>query len=229
MTAAALLNPDAAGMRTDNGELIGAFTANGTLALVIFGGLFGGIAAGICWAILSPWVPGSGWRRAVLVGPLAMAIGGSFLVRGDNTDFAILEGDALILALLLGLVVLIGISVARLDDLFERRLPRPAQGRFGLTLAYGLVALAGLLFLPLTIGFFFSVAACDCSSPPIYVGWALVVVAAITVLWWAVRLATGRSDPGRGLVRAGRLGVAGAAIAGVFHLIPQLVQILRFA
>ncbi len=229
MTLAALLNPEATGLRTENGELIGSFTVNGTLALVFFGGMFGGIAAGMIWVIMSPWLPGLGWRRRLLAGPLAVALGGFFLVDRGNPDFFILGSDGVIVALLLGLVALVGVTVAWLDDLLDRRLPRPDSQPFNFLILYGVIAGIGLLFLPITVGFYFSMEGCGCSSPPVLVGWTQVFIGAVTATWWALRLATGRLDRPRVLIIAGGLGVAAAAIAGIAHLLPQVVNILSAA
>ena len=68
MMLAARMNPGATGMFTENGELIGAFTLNGTFALMIFGGLLLGLVAGIVWVVLSPWLPASGRAAGSLRG-----------------------------------------------------------------------------------------------------------------------------------------------------------------
>ncbi len=233
MTLAALLNPDATGLRTENGELIGSLTVNGTLALMFFGGMFGGMVAGIVWVIMSPWLPGSALRRRLLAGPLAVAIGGFFLVNAENRDFSILQSDALIVALLLGLIAILGVAVAWLDDVLEVRLPRvdpgPDRRPSNLLLIYGVVAGIGLLFVPSVVGFLFSGEPCDCAFPLVYLGWTLVFIGVVTVDWWAIHVATGRADRPWVLIAAGRLGVIAAAIAGAGHLIPQIMTILSAA
>ena len=57
MRVAALLDPDQHGRLTDNGNVIGAITFEGTLELVIFVGIFGGLAAGVVWVLVRDWLP----------------------------------------------------------------------------------------------------------------------------------------------------------------------------
>src|SRR5215213_7874066 len=45
MRIAAILHPRAVGLTTENGEVIGAITLSGTLALLVFGGLGMGLVA----------------------------------------------------------------------------------------------------------------------------------------------------------------------------------------
>src|SRR3972149_1694060 len=63
MRIAAAVNPDAPGLRTEAGEVVGVVTAQGSLGLLVFGGLASGIVAGIVWVVVSPWIPGTGPRR----------------------------------------------------------------------------------------------------------------------------------------------------------------------
>jgi len=44
MRVVALLNPEAEGTLTDAEEIVGAITMDGTIALVVFGGGFGGLS-----------------------------------------------------------------------------------------------------------------------------------------------------------------------------------------
>ena len=80
MRLAAALNPGATGRSTENGNVIGDITINGTVALVLFGGLLAGLAASVVWVAVAPWIPGRGVRRALLSVPIVIALGGLFLV-----------------------------------------------------------------------------------------------------------------------------------------------------
>jgi hypothetical protein len=223
MRIAAIVSPDARGFRTENGELIGAITANGTFALLLFGGLASGVVAGIVWVVVSPWIPASGWRRWLLAMPVTVALGGFVLVRSDNFDFAVLDSDALIVGLLLVLVALIGATIAWLDEHLDRKLPRPrTKGVFG----YGLIAMLGALVLPFAIGLYMTGEGCDCASPPERTGWALIAVGAATTSWWAIRIGTGRQDPPAALLVIGRVALLAASVLGLAHLVPQVMTIL---
>lgn len=120
MRVAAILHEDAAGIFTENGEVIGHVTVNGTLALMVFGGLVMGLLAGTIWVIVGPWIPGRGLARALLTAVAAIALGTPSLVQRSNPDFVILDHDPLIVALLVGLVGLVGLSIALVDGALTR-------------------------------------------------------------------------------------------------------------
>lgn len=225
MRVAAAVNPDATGLRTEAGEVVGAITAQGSLALLLFGGLAGGIVAGIVWVVVSPWIPWTGPRRWVLAMPVTVALGGSFLVQSGNPDFTILGPDLPIVALLLGLVALFGAAVAWLDDGLQRRLPEPGGHGISLLLIYGVIAALGSLAIPITLGFYFSAGGFGSVSPGL-TGWALLVVGVATVAWWVTRIATGRPERPPALLAVGRIGLAAAVLLGFGHLGLEVATIL---
>lgn len=224
MRIAALLDPSAVGRRTDNGELVGAITVDGTLALLLFGGLFAGIAAGVIWVVVSPWIPGRRWRRWTLVMPIAVALGGFILVGSRNPDFNILGPDAANIAMLLLLVALTGAAVASLDAALDRRLP--AARSMLSVVAYGAVVAVGLAFLPVVVDLYNSLDICACQRAPRQTALALLVVGLATAGSWVYRIATGRPDVPRPLVIAGRVGLGAAVIVGFVHLGQQISLIL---
>ncbi|MEA1902973.1 MAG: hypothetical protein U9N56_05540 [Actinomycetota bacterium] len=57
MLASRLLHPDAAGRITENGARIGEFTVEGTIELILFGGLLSGVFAGVIWVLVKEWIP----------------------------------------------------------------------------------------------------------------------------------------------------------------------------
>jgi len=99
MSIAAIINPNATGLFTENGEVIGRFTLQGTLALITFGGLGASALGAVVWVIVSPWVPGLGARRALLMAPIAVTIGSFPLNESTNSDFLIPGPRPVILAL----------------------------------------------------------------------------------------------------------------------------------
>lgn len=224
MAIIAQFNRDAFGTLTEAGEVIGAFTLQGTLALVIFGGLSAGLVAAILWVVVATWVPGAGARKWLLAMPIAAALGMFLLVDSANFDFEIVGPTWLVLTLLIGLVALTGAATAWLDDRLEHRLPRfgPQPGR-GVAV-YGLIAALGSLALLLTLLAFFD-PAFSSGPTPFGVGPALLVPGVASALWWAIRIRDGRTEPPRALVLAGRLGLLAAVALGFLHLWTEIGRI----
>src|SRR3954452_12277734 len=122
MRVSALLVPSSSGAFTENGNRIGDITAVGTLGLMLFG-LAVGVFAGAIWVVVSPWIPGRGLPRAVATMPLAVAVGSTVLIVGDNRDFLILDHHPAVVAVLLGLIAVIGLLFPLVDEWLDRRLP----------------------------------------------------------------------------------------------------------
>ena len=108
MRLATILHEDTVGLTTENGELIGRISFNGTMALITFGGLGMGLLAGMIWVIVSPWIPGRGMTRALVTALAAIALGTPPLIQRFNPDFFILDHDPVVVAMLVALVALVG-------------------------------------------------------------------------------------------------------------------------
>ncbi|MEK6720734.1 MAG: hypothetical protein AABZ33_08715 [Chloroflexota bacterium] len=227
MRIAALANPDATGLRTENGEIVGAITANGTLALILFGGLAAGLVAGVVWVVIRPWIPGSGLRRVVVTMPIAVALGGPVLVKASNPDFVILGPDGPLVAMLIGLVGVAGAAVATLDGWLDRRLPLPEAHPIRSIVVYGIVAgLGGLLAVPITLATYFQ----SNLRPEAFALMGLAVVAAgvATLLSWIGRITSGEVEamPAPVLPIVGRLGLLVAVAIGGWILLADTSAIL---
>ena len=220
MRVATILHEDRVGMFTENGELIGRISVQGTLALMTFGGLGMGLLAGAIWVIVSPWIPGRGLARARVTAIAAIALGTPPLIQRTNPDFTILRHDPIVVVLLVGLVGLVGFSIATVDGALDARLPR-AIGGFGIsTTVYLVVTLIGLvLILPLTVAILIDQTEYDA---PIRAGWALAVVGACTLTWWLFRL-KGRSAPPKALWVAGTVSLLVAVVLGFVTSLPQIL------
>jgi len=218
MLASRLLHPDALRKLTENGNRIGEFTVDGTVGLVIFGGLLGGVAAGGIWVLVKQWMPASPW----VVGLGATAVGGFNLVQAENPDFVVLGDPRLDLVMLLGLIFAFGVVLALVDRRLEGRLPevRTVASAVGYTLLVGFgapIAVVGL-------GSFTS-AFCFCARPPIWTGVFIWLTGLVTVVWWVMRL-RGADEPPPGLRMAGSIFLALAAIAGTIYLTVDIFEIL---
>ncbi|HEX2469967.1 MAG TPA: hypothetical protein VHK05_05210 [Candidatus Limnocylindrales bacterium] len=223
MRLATILHEDTVGLRTENGEVIGNITLNGTLALMTFGGLGMGLMAGTIWVIVSPWIPDRGLARAFATATAAIALGTPSLIQRTNPDFFLLGYDPIVVVLLIGLVGLVGFSIALVDGALDARLPRSPRAIGISTTVYLIVTLLGLvLIVPLVVAILLDQ---PDYAAPIRAGWALAVVGACTFTWWVLRV-RGRSTPPTSL----RLAAAGSLlIAVVFGFMTGLPHILGAA
>jgi hypothetical protein len=219
MRVATILHEDSVGRLTENGEVIGEITLGGTLALMTFGGLGMGLLAGTIWVIVSPWLPGRALTRAILTALAAVALGTPPLIQRSNPDFVILDRDPVVILLLVGLVGLVGLSIALLDDFLDARLPHPRRSIRVPIAVYLAVTVMGLvLILPIVVDFMMN-------GPEyraqIRTGWALVAVGMCTLTWWVIRV-RGRAEPPRLLRLAGQGSLLVTVVLGVVTTLPHI-------
>ena len=219
MFVSRLLHPEALGRITEGGNRIGEFTIEGSIELLFFGGVLSGLLAGVIWVLVREWIP----KKAALVGLGAVAIGGSFLIEGDNRDFVILRDPRLDLVLLLGLLFLFGVSLYWVDGLLGEKMTDHPQ-TFGIVVYSLMVAMAAPLIVP-TFGHFFTEEFCFCSDPPIWTGVFLTATSLATVTWWVQHL-RGADTPSQTLNTIGTASVALTAIAGAVDLTTEITHIL---
>lgn len=219
MLLSRLLHPDAVGRITENGNRVGEFTVEGTIGLLLFGGLLSGVLGGVVWVLVRQWIP----NQPVVVGLGSVAMGGFFLVQADNADFFILRDPQLDLLLLLGLVFAFGVSIIMVERWLDRRLPDP-PGATSIVLYSIVMALGAPLVVPL-FGNYLSKDFCFCTNPPIWTGVFLIATALTTIGWWVQRL-RGAEAPSKLLQTAGTTSVALAALAGGVHLTREIIAIL---
>jgi hypothetical protein len=228
MRLAAILDPAAVGRNTENGNRIGDITIEGTVVLLIFGGLLIGAASSVVWVAIQEWIPGRGLIRDALAVPIAVALTSFQLVRPENHDFRILESVVPVVVLLLGLVAVAGFAFAVVDGWLDRRLPRASGRRSPAVVAYVLMILAGLPFLILMVRIFlepgFAV-----RDAPVSSGVAVLVVGLVTVAAWVIRIATGTAEPPRALRLLGTGGLAVAVTTGAWLLIGQVTEVIEVA
>jgi hypothetical protein len=221
MRLATILHEDTVGVFTENGEVIGNITFKGTMALITFSGLGMGLMAGTIWVIVSPWIPGRGLARALVTAVAAIALGTPNLVQRTNPDFVVLGYDPLVVVLLVGLVGLVGFSIALVDGALDARLPHPLQGIRISTTVYMIVTLMGLvLIFPLVVAILLDQT--DYQAP-IRAGWALAVAGVCTLIWWVLRV-KGRSAPPTALRRAGTVSLLVAVVLGVVTSLPHILR-----
>ena len=214
MRLAAILVPDAVGAFTENGNRIGDVTLSGSLGLIL-GGLFLGPFAGVVWVVVSPWIPGAGLARAILTVPIAIALGTLVLIREDNRDFRVLDHDPAVVAVLLGLIAIVGLSISLVDDWLDRRMPQAAPAPSRATPVYAVLSLVGaILVFPFVFISYF--------EPELrLVGLALVVVGLSTLAGWVIRH-SGQARPRKRLTIVGRSALLAAVVFGVAAAVPEV-------
>jgi hypothetical protein len=224
MRIVAAIDPTSIGLLTSNGNRIGDVTLDGTAVVVIVGAFVGAFVA-VVWVVVSPWVPGTGALRAVAAGVVTITLGSFFVVRVDESDFTVLEPARVVIALLVGLVGVLGLTVAMIDAWLRRRLPPAGSTPIWALVVYWLLLAVGLLLAPFAIAPYFT-GAPSAFEHPFAIGLALLAVGALTLARWAIRVWAGPLAPPRALLVAGRGALAIGVLLGTAKLATEISTIL---
>ncbi len=190
----------AQGRVTDADEVVGRITADGTLGIIIFVGLAGGLVAGAGYVVLRRWLPTRAGFAGVVVGLVLLGtIGVGDAMSPENNDFVILGPTWLAITLIVAIALLFGVTFTSLAARLDAGMPTLG------TRPRDIPSHAGLLTLML---------------PP---------VAAVSALYVAGRAALrGRLGPvleRPQVQRAGHAIVALAVVVTVFTSIRAIVEI----
>ena len=120
----------AQGVLTEADEVVGQIDLDGTISLLIFGGILPGLLSGALYLLVRRLLPG-GRLGGVVFGALHLVIGATRIdpLRPDNPDFDLL-GPAWASILTFGLAcVLHGMAVVAIADRYSRALPPEAPSR----------------------------------------------------------------------------------------------------
>lgn len=79
--------PEVVGRLTENGNAIGEFTVGGTIALIVFVGLLGGMLASVAVVASEPWLRWLGPFRGVGLGVVVLAIYGYDTFASTTSSF----------------------------------------------------------------------------------------------------------------------------------------------
>lgn len=148
MRVLAATSPDEAqGRVTDAEEVVGAVTLEGTIGLVVFVGLAGGLAGLALYALLRRWLPDRSIPAGLVVGGIGAGLLGrpTGLLDPENRDFAILSPTWLAVVLALALLVTFALLAAVLIDRWAASWPRPGRSPRGVA---AVLPLAPLLLFP---------------------------------------------------------------------------------
>ena len=141
MALLAGLNPEAAGLTSDDGFEIGTFTLDGSLNLLLLGGTFFGGLSAVFYLLLRPLMIGPGWFRLLSVSVGAGTVVGAMLVHTEGVDFTALRPVWLTVGLFVALPI---VHVALLSGVSEWLLARKQAGRWRVP---GVVGWAGRVAL----------------------------------------------------------------------------------
>lgn len=147
MKVSALLSPEELIRVTENGNVVGDLTVEGTLALVIFAGIGPAMFAAVLYAATRPWLARFGAASGVIFGLLLLALAGAAVLQPTNGDFRRFGPPLVNVLMFGGLFVLTGMLIVGLTARSER-LPERALRVAG---AIGLAPLA-LAALSIVIG-----------------------------------------------------------------------------
>ena len=120
----------AQGVLTEADEMVGQIDLDGTISLLIFGGILPGLVSGALYLVVRRLLPG-GRLGGVVFGALHLVIGATRIdpLRPDNPDFDLL-GPAWASILTFGLAcVLHGMAVVAIANRYSRALPPEAPSR----------------------------------------------------------------------------------------------------
>ena len=110
------------GVTTANGNRVGEITVGGTIALIIFAGVFTGTFGGLLYASVRPWLaPFARWR-GLIFGLSLLALAGSLILDAANSDFIVLRPPLLNVAMFAALFLIFGIAIAPVFDRILRAL-----------------------------------------------------------------------------------------------------------
>jgi len=143
----------AQGRSTDADEVVGVISLDGTIGLLVFVGLFGGLLGLGLFVVLRRWLPDRSIRAGLVTGGIGAGLLArpSGLLEPSNRDFAILSPTWLAVLLALALVITFALLAAVLIDRWAASWPVPDRTLKG---AAGLVPL-----VPLSLGVFPALAA----------------------------------------------------------------------
>jgi hypothetical protein len=188
--AGAAARDAAKGATTEAGFTVGEVTFGGTVALILFIGVFVGVVGAAMYLIFRPWLLWAGRWRGAVFGVVLFAAGSatSDVMNPDNVDFFILGNSVLLVVLIAALFVVFGLVLDLVFGFLDSRLPDGEEGWRAVGAVYatisgvGLVAVSGLPF-----ALFVGDSSCSC-GPPAVASWSMAVTGLGTLAWWVIAI-----------------------------------------
>ena len=140
----------AQGRRTEADEIVGRITSGGSISIIIFVGVFGGLIAALGYLVVRRWLPTRAGPAGLVTGIVLLGtIGVSDPMSPDNLDFAILRPTWLAVALIAFLALLFGVTFTALAARLEAGMPTLGDRPASIAAHAGLVV---LLVPPVAVG-----------------------------------------------------------------------------
>jgi hypothetical protein len=146
MRLAALAAPEVRGTLTENGNVVGEITFEGTIALMIFAGLSSTVFGSGVFVVARPWLPRRTIPRGLVFGAFLLALTGAAVVDAANADFVILGDRLLNVTMFSSLFIAFGLVASFAFTVLDRRVPPAAS------LSPRMWALTAVLALPVVPG-----------------------------------------------------------------------------
>lgn len=122
---AATSGDGAQGALTEAEERVGQITAGGTIGLVVFVGVFGGVVGGLLYVIVRRVLPARAWMAGLAFGLLLLVCTARLdPLSPENRDFRILTPRWLAVVLVAALFPVFGVVVAAVVERLDRSWPR---------------------------------------------------------------------------------------------------------
>jgi hypothetical protein len=174
MRLSALAAPEVRGALTENGNVVGEITLQGTIALMLVAGLTSTIVGAGAFVVARPWLPRPALRRGLVFGGFVLALAGAAVVDKANADFVLLGDRLLNVAMFSTLFLAFGIVTSWAVQLLERRVP-PA-GSFSPRM-WALTAICALPVVPGVASVAFAFA--SSLGVPLIAAWATMHAASV--------------------------------------------------
>ena len=139
---------EAQGVLTEADQVVGSISLDGTLGLLVFGGVLPGILSGLLYVLVRRWLPG-GRVGGLIFGLMHLLIAATRVdpLRSNNVDFDIV-GPGWLAVTTFGLAaVLHGFAIVSFANRYSAKLPVRA-GRAGRITAFAPLALPLLILIP---------------------------------------------------------------------------------
>jgi hypothetical protein len=210
---------------TEAGFRVGEVTIGGTIALIVFVGLFVGVIGVTQYVIFRPWLAWAKKWRGLVFGVVLFAVGSatSDVMNPDNPDFVILKNEVLVVSMIVALFLAFGVMLDWLFSRFDKRVPQvDRSARVPVAVLAVLGTLVAMATIPIYLG-----GGCDCAAPLIpTVAMGAAVIG--TLIFFADAVVAGD----RPVVRItaalfGYLGAAGVLVFGLIRAISDAAEIIR--